>query len=336
MPIGPHIAIPGQGGRVLFHPTRPPPPRPRMNQSPRIHLIVVLYNSEAWVEVCLRAAMAQTLAPWRITVFDNGSVDGGALMVEKKFPDALLLRSPRNLGYAAACNRAAQAVRNADLIVLLNPDAIMALTTMERLATSFKVRPDIGILGCKLLEPDVETIQHVGGIIEGNALTRNAGAGETDNGQYKGIRPAVTISGAVLAIRQDVWCELGGFDEGFWPAYYEETDFCLRARAAHWGVAVDCDATATHFHASEERWHDARFLELYFAGRARFLLKHYRPKDWLLSYLPAELKWLRYWGSRGMRRMALRTIWQGRRKRRKERADARAAARAAAGQPVAW
>ncbi|MCE5228028.1 glycosyltransferase family 2 protein, partial [bacterium] len=248
--------------------------------------------------------------PWQITVIDNASTDDGADIVARRFPEVRLIRSDKNLGFAGGCNRGVQAARGADFVVLLNPDAILAMDALEKLAAAFATRSDIGVLGCKLLEPDVETIQHVGVRIAGNGLTSNLGQGETDRGQYRGIRDAVSISGAVLAVRSDVWCELGGFDEKFWPAYFEETDFCLRARAAHWGVAVACDAVATHFHASFERWHDPRFLELYFASRGRFLCKHYRGKDWLARYLPAELKWLFYFGSKGMRRMALRTLWK--------------------------
>lgn len=282
------------------------------SQTPRIHLIVVLYNSAPWIEICLEAARVQTLAPWQITVIDNDSTDGGADIVARRFPEVRLIRAPRNLGFAGGCNRAAQAARGADYLVLLNPDAILAMDALEKLAEAFASRSDIGVLGCKLLEPDVDTIQHIGVRIAGNGLTSNLGQGEPDRGQYRGVLNAISISGAVLAVRSDVWCELGGFDENFWPAYFEETDLCLRARTAHWGVAVACDAIATHFHASFERWHDPQFLELYFASRGRFLMKHYRGMDWLMHYLPAELKWLFYFGSKGMRRMALRTLWQAR------------------------
>ncbi len=288
-----------------------------MNPSPtpRIHLIVVLYNSAPWIEICLEAARAQTLAPWQITVIDNASTDDGADIVARRFPEVRLIRSEKNLGFAGGCNRAAQAARGADHLVLLNPDAILAMDALEKLAAAFAARSDIGILGCKLLEPDVDTIQHIGVHIAGNGLTNNLGQGEPDRGQYRGVLRAVSISGAVLAVRSDVWCELGGFDENFWPAYFEETDLCLRARAAGWGVACACDAVATHFHASFERWHDPAFLELYFASRGRFLMKHYRGADWLVRYLPAELKWLFYFGSKGMRRMALRTLWRARKVR---------------------
>ncbi len=280
---------------------------------PRLHLVIVLYNSADWIEICLEAAAAQTLPPWQITVIDNNSTDGGADIVARRFPQARLIRSEKNLGFAGACNRAAQAARGADFVVLLNPDAILSFDALEKLAHAFSARPDIGVLGCKLLEPDVETIQHVGVRIADNALTVNEGQGEKDNGQFRGLRDATSVCGAVMAVRPEVWCELGGFDEGFWPAYFEETDFCLRARNAGWRVAVACDAVATHFHGTHDRWHDHRFLEMYFISRARFLRKHYRGRDWLVRYLPAELRWLTYWGSKGMRRMALRTLLQSKR-----------------------
>ncbi|MEN6625950.1 MAG: glycosyltransferase family 2 protein [Candidatus Sumerlaeia bacterium] len=278
--------------------------------TPRIHLIAVLYNHAPWIEVCLEAARVQTLPPWQITVIDNCSSDDGADIVARRFPEVRIIRSPRNLGFSGGCNRGVQAARGADYLVMINPDAILALDALERLHAAFTARSDMGILGCKLLEPDVETIQHVGVRIAGNGFTSNVGQGEIDRGQYKGVREATAVSGAVMAARADVWCELGGFDETFWPAYFEETDLCLRARRAGWGVGVACDAVATHFRASAERWQDRRFLENYFASRGRFLCKHYRGKDWLAKYLPAELRWMCGSGSNGMRAMALRALWQ--------------------------
>ncbi len=292
------------------------PPTP----SRSFHVLVVLYNSAQWIDGCLRSALAQTLPPARITVVDNGSTDDGPELAERiGDPRIHVIRAGKNLGFAGGNNRAAAAARDMDFLLLLNPDAVMAADTLQRLADAFQTDPAIGVLGCKVLEPDVATIQHVGIHLRGNGLPSNLGQGEPDNGQYSGIHDVASVLGAAMAVRADTWCELGGLDEAFWPGYYEETDFCFRARRAGWRVAVARDAVVTHFDASADRRRDPEFLRLFFRNRARFLLKHYRARDWLFRYLPDETRWLTYWGSRQMRRIALRSLWQVRADMRRER-----------------
>ncbi len=243
-------------------------------------------------------------------MLDNASTDDGAERARWSFPRVRVLESRENLGFAGGNNRAAQAVQDADYLLLLNPDTEPAADLLERLAEAFKSDEKIGVLGCKVMETDGKTIQHVGVRLRGNGLPSHIGQGEPDRGQYCGVHDRASVLGAAMAVRTRAWRELGGLDERFWPAYYEETDFCFRARRAGWRVAVACEASVVHFDASADRRTDWGHLEMFFRGRARFLLKHYRPRDWLLRYLPDELRWLLYWGSKGMRRVALRTLWE--------------------------
>jgi hypothetical protein len=289
---------------------------------PRFHVTIVLFNSARHIEACLEALGRQTLPPWRTTVLDNTSEDDGARIVERRFPHVHLLRVPENLGFAGGQNRAVAAapdMANDVFILMLNPDAILKADALERLAAAFAAHPQVGILGCLALEPDGQTIQHAGIRLAGNALSRCVGQGEPDRGQYRGVRLSPSVLGAALAVRAGVWRELGGLDERFWPGYYEETDFCLRARRAGWQVAVACDAVITHLHGSFDRWRDYGFLEMFLRNRARFLVKNYSAWDWLFRYLPAEARWLMFYGSKGYRRLALRMLWEVARGKKDER-----------------
>ena len=279
--------------------------------SPRFHVITVLYNDAHWIETCLASVFAQTLAPWKVTVVDNASRDGGAELVEQYWPQAHLLRSPVNLGFAGGNNRAAKMEqREHEYILLINPDTVMSINALETLARDFAAHPKVGIFGCKLLASDIETIQHVGVEFRGNGLPSNLGQGERDEGQYGGVFDAEAVTGTALAICTPLWRELEGFDERFYPAYYEEADLCFRARRAGSLVAVSCDTTVTHFDSAAGTRRSEDFLGMFFRGRGLFLRKHYAPKDWLLRYLPDEVRWLRDWDSQGQRGVALRSLWQ--------------------------
>lgn len=283
---------------------------PSSAQQPRFHVIIVLHNSADWIEPCIASLQAQSLEAGQVTLFDNASTDDGVRRVERHFPGIRIMRSTVNIGFAGGNNRAAKVVRDCEYILLLNADTILAINALEELAQAFASHPHMGVMGCKVLEDDVETIQHIGIKIRDNGLTDNLGQGEPDEGQYRGVMDAISVLGAAMAIRQEVWTELGGLDERFYPAYYEETDFCYRSRAHDWRVGVACDAIVTHFDAQKERRTDPAFLEMFFRGRAHFLKKHYRIRDWMTRFLPDEIRWLLYWGSKGMRRIALRTLVQ--------------------------
>lgn len=277
---------------------------------PRFHVIVVPASKTEYVEACLSAVLAQTLPPAVVTLFDNALVGGSVGdLVSRNFRQVRVMRSHINLGFAAGNNRAAASIRDADFILLLDPDAIPALDVLENLARAFAEHTRAGVLGCKMLDRDVETIRHLGIQLSGNALPSDIGRGEPDRGQFSGIREVAGVQTAAMAIRAELWRELGGLDESFEPPFFEGLDFCFRARKAGWRVAVATDATVTHFRPwAPRRYDDSEKLEMFFRSRARFMRKHYGPLDWLVRYLPAEGKWLADVESKGMRALALRML----------------------------
>ncbi len=226
------------------------------------------------------------------------------------------MRSSWNRGFAGANNWAAEqepaaaGTLRSEFVFLLNPDTEIVSDCLERLRNAFDANPELGVAGCKLVDPETNVIQHVGGALRPNALSYHIGEGERDRGQYRGLLHCDYVQGAAMAVRRRVWEQLGGLDEAFYPAYFEEADFCRRAHEAGWEVATICDAVVAHHQEPERQVQSWEFLELLFRGRARYLIKHYGPADWLFKYLPAEVKWLASPASARYRRVALRTLWQ--------------------------
>jgi GT2 family glycosyltransferase len=274
----------------------------------RFHVIVVLNDDAPWAEICLASVLAQTLRPWKVTLFDNTASSAVAERVAERFPQARLMRSPVSLGVAGGFNRAAVSEPDADYLLLLDPAAVPALQAMERMSEIFDYSHEIGILGCRVLDRDVETIRNVGVTLSENGLPLEIGRGEPDRGQYSGVREVPCVQGAAIAVRQMLWSALGGFDERFHPTGFEGIDLCCRAREAGWRVAVDCDTIVTHFDPWTMRRTDRAGLEVFFRNRARFLFKHTHGRDWLRRYLPAELRWVRDLESAGMRAVALKNM----------------------------
>ena len=87
-----------------------------------------------------------------------------------------------------------------------------------------------GIVGSKLIYPD-GTLQEAGGIIYSDASGCNYGRNDNPNALWYNYTKEVDyISGASIMLKKELWDELGGFDEYFAPAYYEDTDLAFRIR----------------------------------------------------------------------------------------------------------
>lgn len=144
------------------------------------------------------------------------------------------VETPRNIGFAAACNLAVAGI-DADFVLLLNNDAWLAPSSGDRLRGALPgLAPEIAGACLKLLSPDARTIQSAGGLLftrDGIGFPR--GFGEIDRGQYDGLsgEEVGVPSGAAALYRTAAWREAGGMTEEFF-CYCEDGDLGLRLVAA--------------------------------------------------------------------------------------------------------
>jgi hypothetical protein len=192
-------------------------------------------------------------------------------------------------------------------LVLLNQDTRVYPDWLLMLTKALD-DPKVGVVGCKSLYPDGQTIQHAGGRVEWPLGTADHyGAGERDAGQWDEARKVQYVTGAAMAFRQDLLERVGLLDEGFWPGYFEDTDFCFRAHEAGYEVWYVPDAVLIHEELSSLAGVAA--LSTYFhQGRLRFVLKHLEPARFLKEFVPAE-KAVHLDGAQGELAVALRLAY---------------------------
>jgi len=214
-----------------------------------IGIVIVAYNSAAEIGSCLDAALATGAD---VVVVDNGSHDATIAEVARR--GARLIANSTNRGFAGAVNQGFSAL-NCPYILLLNPDAVL-LTTIEPLRgacdlpraagaggqlVDFNGNPQTGFMFRRLPTPAALVLEVLllNRVWPNNPVNRRYRALDL-NCQWRGAMPCADKmdlnpfpveqpAGAFLMIRREVWQELGGFDEGFYPLWFEDVDFCRRA-----------------------------------------------------------------------------------------------------------
>lgn len=255
-----------------------------------VSVIICSLNGERVLPVCLESVLGSEYSPFEVIVVDNGSSDGTSKLVTENFPQVKLLRAGRNLGFAGGNNLGLKAAQG-EILVLLNDDTAVSPDWLTAAVKAAEQLPDWGIFGARLLYPDQQTIQHAGGIVGANALTQHIGNGEIDRGQYNKIRECDYVTGAAFFIRRELMQKIGLLDEGYFPIYFEEVDYCWRARRLGYKVYYIPHIKVYHYESRTTRKFSPGFLYKYHRNRIRFILKNFGINE-LWRALKCELKWL--------------------------------------------
>ncbi len=237
----------GLEGQALHQPSPMP-----TGSLPLVSVIVPTRNHADLLARCADGVLNGTdYAPLELLIVDNGSDQPNAVaLLAELAADARvrIVHRPDRFNFAALNNAAAVDARG-ELLVLLNNDVEILdpawLTTLVRHA----VRPDIGIVGAKLLYPD-NTVQHAGILLGPDGAATHVGRGAPADdpgylGQLSCTRDLCAVTGACLAIRAATWKMVDGMDERLAIAW-NDIDLCLRVRQAGLRVIWTPDVVLLH------------------------------------------------------------------------------------------
>ena len=157
-----------------------------------------------------------------------------------------IVTNDENLGFLRSCNRAAAQARGRYL-VLLNNDTLVLPGWLDALLQTAKDGEDVGAVGAKLIYPN-GLLQEAGGIVWQDGSAWNWGRGEDpEDPRFQYVRQVDYCSAACLLVPKALFDELGGFDDRYAPAYYEDTDLCFAIRARGKRVLYQPAAQVVHF-----------------------------------------------------------------------------------------
>jgi N-acetylglucosaminyl-diphospho-decaprenol L-rhamnosyltransferase len=216
-------------------------------------IVVVTHESEAEIGECLDRAMPTGA---EIVVVDNASTDRTCLEVTRR--SVRLITNPENRGFAAAVNQGIRAL-DTPYVLLLNPDARLE-TSLDALVECCR-RPGVAGAGGKLVDAAglpqagfaVRSLPTPAALICEALLLNRIWPRNPVNWHYRCLdfnfstpSDVEQPAGAFLMIRRDVWQELNGFDERFYPLWFEDVDFCWRARQRGYRMCYTPYAVAKH------------------------------------------------------------------------------------------
>jgi GT2 family glycosyltransferase len=251
---------------------------------------MVSYNTRELTLKALETLYETTLkTPFDVIVFDNASHDGSADAIADRFPHVMLVRSERNIGFAAGNNEAIRRARS-NWLLLLNPDTECRPYAIDNLLAFATANPKAGIYGGRTVFPD-------GSLNKGScwnkitlwslfcsaagltALFPNSSLFNPEliaGWNRDNVREVDIVSGCFFLITHSLWQELGGFDLRFFM-YGEEADLCLRAQQKGYRPLVTPDAEIIHLvGASIGKANGARKMVLLAKGRVTLIRKHWR------------------------------------------------------------
>lgn len=256
----------------------------------RASLIVVAWNGLAYLPACLDSIVRELGPDDELIVVDNHSQDATADYVSEHYPEARVIRLPRNRGYAGGANCGLKYARGR-YYFLFNQDIILGPGWLESMVAALE-RPGVGIVGGKLLGLD-GLVQHAGGIIHWpRAIPDHFDHLRMDAGQWDVPADVGYVTGAAWGFSATTLDSVGELDEGFWPGYYEEVDFCYRVTDCGLRVRYVPSATAVHEESGSFGKHSRYYFESFHRNRLRFVLKRNSPAEFLTDFVPAERAWL--------------------------------------------
>lgn len=215
-------------------------------ESPLVTIIIPVYNQWDYTYSCLRSiAMFTDHIAYEIIIADDMSSDE-TIQITDYIENILVVRDGVNRGFLLNCNNAAKHARG-KYIFFLNNDTNVQEDWLKNLVDLVEKDSTIGMVGSKLVYPDGK-LQEAGGIIWNDASGWNYGRlDDPSKAEYNYVKEVDYISGAAIMIRADLWNEIGGFDERYVPAYFEDSDLAFEVRKHGYKVVLQPKSIVVHF-----------------------------------------------------------------------------------------
>jgi len=221
-----------------------------------LSIIIVNWNNKDILRDCLNSIYhTHNVRKYEIIVVDNHSEDGSVELIKSEFTDVVLIENNENLGFARANNQAIKIARGNYILLLNNDTMVTNADFFNRMIEYMKRKPQVGILGCKLLYPD-GTLQSSGEdfpsawrIFKSQILFtktwKRLGKSKRGNNHFKKVD---FVCGACLMTRKEILNKVALLKEKYFM-YGEDVEFCYRVYKAGYDIGVLTNESIIHLHS---------------------------------------------------------------------------------------
>jgi len=252
-----------------------------------LSIIIVNWNTRDLLIQCLDSIF-RTVGGLGLEVFvvDNGSTDGSARVVKKRFPEVEVIENRENVGFAEANNQALR-LSKGKYLLLLNPDTQVKEKAIERLISFMETHSDVGAAGAQLLNGDgskqnsIANFPSLGTELLNKSLLRwlfpKKFPGKGRN--YSKPIEVDSVIGACMMVRRDALNQVGLLDEDYF-LFLEETDWCYRMKKAGWKIYHIPQAEIYHFQGKSAEVVKKRAKVEFYHSRYHFFKKNRGGPQW--------------------------------------------------------
>ncbi len=255
---------------------------------PKVFIIILNWNGKQDSVECLESLKKITYTNYEILLVDNGSTDESVRCFRERFPEIEIIENELNMGFAEGNNvgirRAME--KGTDYVLLLNNDTVVDRKFLEELVNVAESEPRIGLAGPKVYYYDYkgrkDIIHSAGAKINMRQGTAPPiGINEVDIGQFDHERKVDYLEGACMLVKQAVIHNIGLMDAEYF-AYWEETDWCIRARKAGYSIFYVPKAKIWHKVSAS----GSRPKRTYYLARNNFwFMKRHATREQYFSFL---------------------------------------------------
>ena len=213
---------------------------------PLVSIVIPVYNQYHYTRLCLWSILQNTAdVPYEVILADDCSTDE-TRTISERIRNINVVRPEANLRFLRNCNHAARHARG-KYVLFLNNDTQVQPDWLKPLLDLIESDDGIGMVGSQLIYPD-GLLQEAGGIVFKDASGYNYGWMDLpvkEDCRY--VKEVDYVAGAAIMLKRALWEELGGFDERFAPAYYEDTDLAFQIRQKGLKVVYQPESRVVHF-----------------------------------------------------------------------------------------
>ncbi|MEO8934872.1 MAG: glycosyltransferase family 2 protein [Xanthomarina sp.] len=245
----------------------------------KLSVVILNYNVRYFLELCLRSVEAAIKnIDAEIIVVDNDSPDDSCDMVKRLFPNVKLIENESNDGFSAGNNLGIKEAQG-EYLCILNPDTVVAEDTFEILLKFADATPDLGILGCKLIDGKGAFLPESKRNLPTPMVSIKKLLGYSKPYYAKHLNPDQTgkvamLVGAFMIIKKQIYNEVGGLDEDYFM-YGEDIDLSYKILKAGYQNYYHPKTAVIHF-KGESTLKDKTYAKRFNGAMQLFFEKHFK------------------------------------------------------------